>query len=91
MQRKENLEEIYTGKEAINMIRNYNRTYLDANPGKRVDTSLIDRFEYYSLYLMMGAVLLFITWKYYKQEKTNKSMSFFILSLAFINSISKLI
>lgn len=37
----------------------------------------------YSLYLMMGAVLLFITWKYYKQEKTNKSMSFFILSLAF--------
>ena len=23
----------------------------------------------YSLYLMMGAVLLFITWKYYKQEK----------------------
>ena len=38
-------EQIYTGKEAINMIRNYNRTYLDANPGKRVDTSLIDRFE----------------------------------------------
>ena len=37
----------------------------------------------YSLYLMMGAVLLFITWKYYKQEKTNKSMSFFILSMAF--------
>ncbi|MBE6151205.1 MAG: hypothetical protein E7162_05280 [Firmicutes bacterium] len=38
-------EQIYTGKEAINMIRNYNRTYLDANPGKKVDTSLIDRFE----------------------------------------------
>ena len=37
----------------------------------------------YSLYLMMGAVLLFITWNYYKQEKTNKSMSFFILSMAF--------
>ena len=37
----------------------------------------------YCLYLMMGAVLLFITWNHYKQEKTNKSMSFFILSMAF--------
>lgn len=39
-------EQVYTGKEAINMIKNYNRTYLDANPGKKVDTSLIDRFDY---------------------------------------------
>jgi len=38
-------EQIYTGKEAINMIKNYNRTYLDANPGKKVDTSLIDQFD----------------------------------------------
>lgn len=38
-------EQIYTGKEAVNMIKNYNRTYLDANPGKKVDTSLIDKFE----------------------------------------------
>ena len=41
----------------------------------------------YSLYLMMGAVLLLITWKYYNQEKTNKSMSFFILSMAFTLAI----
>ena len=38
-------EQIFTGKEAVNMIRNYNRTYLDANPNKKVDTSLIDKFD----------------------------------------------
>ena len=35
-------EVIYTGKDAIRMIKNYNQTYLDANPDKTVDTSLID-------------------------------------------------
>ena len=38
-------EQVYTGKEAVTMIKNYNRTYLDSNPGKVVDTSLIDRFQ----------------------------------------------
>ena len=37
-------EVIYTGKEAVRMIKNYNKVYLDANPGGRVDTSLIDSF-----------------------------------------------
>jgi len=35
-------EKIYTGREAVDMIKKYNATYLDANPGKKVDTSLID-------------------------------------------------
>ena len=35
-------EVIYTGKDAIRMIKNYNQIYLDANPDKTVDTSLID-------------------------------------------------
>ena len=38
-------EVIYTGKEAVRMIKNYNQTYLDANPDKKVDTSLIDNFR----------------------------------------------
>ena len=38
-------EQVYTGREAIFMIRNYNRTYLEANPGKKVDTTLIDQFD----------------------------------------------
>jgi len=35
-------QQIYTGKEAVRMIKNFNKTYLDANPDKTVDTSLID-------------------------------------------------
>mgnify|MGYP003552414820 FL=1 len=46
-------------------------------------TVTIFQIMQYSSYLMISAVLLFITWNYYKQEKTNKSMSFFILSMAF--------
>jgi len=38
-------EQIYTGKEAISMIRNYNKVYLESNPDKKVDTSLIDKFD----------------------------------------------
>lgn len=38
-------EQIYTGKEAVNMIKNFNKTYLEANPGKKVDTTLIDNFN----------------------------------------------
>ena len=38
-------EQIYTGKEAVNMIKNFNKAYLDANPGKKVDTTLIDNFK----------------------------------------------
>jgi len=38
-------EQIYTDKEAIRMIKNFNKTYLDANPDKTVDTSLIDKFK----------------------------------------------
>ena len=38
-------EEIYTGKHAVEMIKNFNKAYLDANPGKEVDTSLIDNFK----------------------------------------------
>lgn len=38
-------EQIYTGKEAVKMIKNFNRTYLDANPDKTVDTTLIDNFK----------------------------------------------
>ena len=38
-------EVIYSGKEAVKMIQNYNQTYLDANPDKKVDTSLIDSFK----------------------------------------------
>lgn len=38
-------EQIYTGQEAVNMIMNYNRTFLEANPGKKVDTSLIDKYK----------------------------------------------
>lgn len=37
-------ETIYTGKEAVRMIKNYNQAYLDANPNKTVDTTLIDNF-----------------------------------------------
>ena len=38
-------EQIYTGKEAVNMIKNFNKAFLDANPGKKVDTTLIDNFK----------------------------------------------
>lgn len=38
-------EQIYTGKEAVRMIKNFNKTYIDANPDKTVDTSLIDNFK----------------------------------------------
>lgn len=38
-------EVIYTGKEAVRMIKNYNKAYLDANPNRSVDTSLIDKFQ----------------------------------------------
>ena len=38
---------------------------------------------HYSSYLLISAACLCITWKYYKQEKTRKSLSFFIFSLAF--------
>lgn len=38
-------EQIYTGKEAIRMIKNFNKIYIDANPDKKVDTSLIDNFK----------------------------------------------
>ena len=38
-------ETIYTGKEAVMMIKNYNKVYLDANPGKKVDTTLIDNYK----------------------------------------------
>ncbi len=38
-------EVIYSGKEAVRMIQNYNRTYLDANPDKKVDTTLIDNYK----------------------------------------------
>lgn len=38
-------EIIYTGKEAVTMINNYNKVYLDANPGKKVDTTLIDNYK----------------------------------------------
>lgn len=37
----------------------------------------------YSLYLMIAVACVCITWKYYIQEKTRKSMSFFMFSLAF--------
>ena len=38
-------EQIYTGKEAVNMIKNFNKAFLDSNPGKKVDTTLIDNFK----------------------------------------------
>jgi hypothetical protein len=38
-------EVIYSGKEAVRMIQNYNQTYLDANPDKKVDTTLIDNYK----------------------------------------------
>lgn len=38
-------EQIYTGKEAVRMIKNFNKVYLDSNPDKKVDTSLIDDFN----------------------------------------------
>lgn len=38
-------EQIYTGKEAVRMIKNFNKTYLDANPNATVDTTLIDNFK----------------------------------------------
>ncbi len=38
-------EVIYTGKDAINMIRKYNQAYLDAYPNKKVDTTLIDNYQ----------------------------------------------
>ena len=37
-------ETIHTGKDAVEMIKNYNRVYLEANPNKTVDTSLIDNY-----------------------------------------------
>lgn len=37
-------ETIHTGKNAVEMIKNYNRVYLEANPNKTVDTSLIDNY-----------------------------------------------
>ncbi len=38
-------ETIHTGKDAVEMIKNYNRVYLEANPNKTVDTSLIDNYD----------------------------------------------
>lgn len=38
-------EQIYTGRDAVNMIKYYNEIYLRANPDKTVDTSLIDKFS----------------------------------------------
>lgn len=38
-------EQIFTGKEAVSMIKNYNKIYLEANPDASVDTSLIEGFE----------------------------------------------